>query len=238
LSSSQSSRRPSPGTVAVFEHSSTDVAGEIGRHLADRGFEIVPFQVHHDDAELPELGSFEVLMVTGSESSVNDDSVPGLARERDVVRAAVDAGTPVLGICFGAQLLAQALGGSVSRLDEPEVGWKLVETKDDDLVAPGPWLLWHEDHVAVPPGAHVLATSDICLAAFSAGPHLGVQFHPEVSPHLLSAWIEQQRTSEHANAEALQRLAAGIDQYGETSSKNAAGLVDRFLARAGLDVPA
>jgi GMP synthase (glutamine-hydrolysing) len=175
------------------------------------------------------------LLVTGSESSVNDDSVPGLARERDALRAAVDAGTPVLGVCFGAQLLAQALGGSVSRLDQPEVGWKLLETSDDDMVAPGPWLLWHEDHVALPPGAQLLATSDICLAAFSAGPHLGVQFHPEVSPHLLAAWIEQQRTSEHADAEALERLAAGIEEYGERSSENAAGLVDRFLQGAGLE---
>jgi len=173
-------------------------------------------------------------MVTGSESSVNDDSVPGLVRERDCVRAAVEAGTPVLGICFGAQLLAQALGGSVSRLDEPEVGWKVLETSDEDLVNPGPWLLWHEDHVQVPPGAQVLARSDVCLAAFSAGPHLGVQFHPEVSPELLLAWIEQQRTSESADPEALQRLATGIEEHAQASSRAAARLLDRFLAGASL----
>jgi GMP synthase (glutamine-hydrolysing) len=222
------------GVIAVLEHSSTDVAGEIGRHAIDHGFELASYRVDLEDTQLPELGAFEMLLVMGSYESVNNSSVAWIERERTFVTEVVEAGTPVLGVCFGAQLLAQALGGSVERLGEPEVGWKLVEVSDETLVVPGPWMVWHEDHVRVPDGAEVLARSDVCVQAFSAGPHLGVQFHPEVSPELLRAWTSHQRTSETADPAAVQRLHAGIAEHAEASTTNAAGLLDRFLDRAGL----
>ncbi len=220
--------------IAVFEHSSTDIAGEIGRHAVDRGFNLASFRVDRHETELPELGSFAMLLVMGSYESVNSRSATWIERERDFLTAAVEVGTPVLGVCFGAQLLAQSLGGSVSRLDEPEVGWKQIEVSDEGLVVPGPWMVWHEDYVTVPQGAEVLARSDVCVQAFSAGLHLGVQFHPEVSPQLLAKWTSHQRTSETADPAAVERLHSGIDEHAQTSSNNAARLLQGFLERSGL----
>ena len=228
------SAKHASGVIAVFEHSSTDIAGEIGRHAIKRGFNLASFRVDRQETDLPEFGSFDMLLVMGSYESVNSRSATWIERERDFLTAAVEFGTPVLGVCFGAQLLAQSLGGSVSRLDEPEVGWKQIEVNDERLVARGPWMVWHEDYVTVPQGAEVLAKSDVCVQAFTAGLHLGVQFHPEVSPQLLTAWTSHQRTSETADPAAVERLHAGVDEHAQTSSNNAARLLERFLERSGL----
>jgi GMP synthase-like glutamine amidotransferase len=132
---------------------------------------------------------------------------------------------PVLGVCFGAQSLAVALGGSVVRAARWERGWMAVATDDPDLVPSGPWFQWHEDAILPPPGATVVARTDLCVQAFTIGPHLAVQFHPEVTDIQVASWA--------TDAEDPQRdeLVARTRAELPAARARAAALLDRFLAR-------
>jgi GMP synthase-like glutamine amidotransferase len=105
------------------------------------------------------------------------------------MRRAVDADVPVLGLCFGGQMLARVLGGDVFRSDVSEIGWLEVRSNDPALVPEGPWFQWHFDAFTLPPGATLIAESDVCPQAFVAGRSLGLQFHPEVTPEIMDDWV-------------------------------------------------
>lgn len=105
----------------------------------------------------------------GSRRSAYDDTVPQLAEELAFTRAALAADVPLLGVCFGGQLLARALGAEVWRMAEPEIGWVAIDTAAPALVPPGPWLAWHADAFAVPRGAERLARTDRAVQAFRHG---------------------------------------------------------------------
>ena len=111
---------------------------------------------------------------------------------------------PVLGICFGAQALAKALGGEVKRAPQIALEWSTLETDEPELIAPGPWLRWHEDVLTMPPGARELARSGAVPLAFTHGTSIGLQFHPETDAALAHAWIEesQRELAERAIDEA------------------------------------
>ena len=95
---------------------------------------------------------------------------------------------PILGICFGAQALASALGGCVHKLSTPEVGWVTVASNDSERIPAGPWLAWHEDGFTLPPLAYELASNPFGVQAFCHCRHLAVQFHPEVTPEIVEGW--------------------------------------------------
>jgi GMP synthase-like glutamine amidotransferase len=86
-----------------------------------------------------DLRRYSMLVSLGSEFAAFDDSVPWLAREAELLRAAADAEVPVLGICFGAQLLARVMGGRSFRAEIAEIGWLPVRSRNEALVPPGPW---------------------------------------------------------------------------------------------------
>jgi GMP synthase-like glutamine amidotransferase len=138
---------------------------------------------------LPGPTDYELGIVLGSSASLVEASQGWMRRLTDWVGAADSAGLPILGICFGAQVLAAALGGSVVRLSGPEHAWIEVESDDQTRVGPGPWLSVHEDAVVLPPLAEELARNAFGTQAFAIGAHLGVQFHPEVTPSILSRWV-------------------------------------------------
>jgi GMP synthase-like glutamine amidotransferase len=117
---------------------------------------------------------------------------------------------------------------------QPEVGWFTIDSEAEDDIAAGPWLEWHFDTLTPPAGAQVLARSPAGVQAYQYRRHLGVQFHPEVSPDILSDWI----------AGSTQRLDdIGVDADGflrETRRRApqaraaAHRLFDRVLVRLGV----
>jgi GMP synthase (glutamine-hydrolysing) len=143
-------------------------------------------EFHAKGGELPDRDpdAFDGVVVTGSKSSVywDDDWIPALA---DYVADAHDAGVPILGVCFGHQLLAEALGGTVEDMDAFELGYREVERTTDDPILEGvpetfTTFTTHGDAVTdLPPGATLLAENDYGVHAFRAGDSVGVQFHPE-----------------------------------------------------------
>ncbi|MGV9799828.1 type 1 glutamine amidotransferase [Mycobacterium sp. NPDC003449] len=170
--------------VLILQHQPDDGPGNLAGWLVDHG---VPYTIIDvSTAELPAPGRFDALVVLGSKRSAYETGEPWIRAEHDFVRGCVDAGTSVLGICFGAQLLALVLGGEVRRMAQPELGWYPVSG------APpygGTWFVWHGDEITAPPGSTILATTPICTHAFAHGSNLGVQFHPELTAELLGHWI-------------------------------------------------
>lgn len=166
---------------------------------------------------------------------MTDGSVPWIAPERRMVAAAVADGVPVLGVCFGGQLLAEVLGGSVTRAVRPEVGWRLLDTVDPARVPAGPWLDWHEDAFTCPPGAEAVARTDVSLHAFVQGPHTGLQFHPEVTRAVVDGWIGDARERAHLADDDVEALLSGFDTAGRGPDHLTGALVDAFLGR--VDAP-
>ncbi|WP_123621200.1 type 1 glutamine amidotransferase [Halorubrum sp. CSM-61] len=136
------------------------------------------------EGHLPDHTEFDGVVVTGSRSSVYWDEawIPPLV---DYVREAAAAGLPVLGVCYGHQVLAEALGGRVAGMDEFEIGYNEVRRRGDDELFAGideefTVFTTHGDAVVeLPPGATLLAENDHGVHAFRDGHCWGVQFHPE-----------------------------------------------------------
>ena len=191
--------------VVVIRHHDVDTAGFIAEAFEARGASL-DVHLFPDDGPLPGSGGVDRIVVMGAVSSVNDPD-PWIAEEVVWLRAADAAGVPVLGICFGAQLLCAALGGRVEAMPGKEVGWFTVESADEDAVPAGPWLEFHEDRCLLPAGATVLARNDAAVQAFRIGRHLAVQFHPEVDGSLLKRWLDA-----HTDAETRQ-LGIDADQF-------------------------
>jgi GMP synthase-like glutamine amidotransferase len=175
-------------------------------------------------------------IVLGSDDSVNDGSLaynaPLIAWAAEVLRRQ----TPTLGICFGAQLMARALGAQVVRLPAPEIGWVAV-SEETDGVGAGPWMQWHEDGIVVD-GAplRVVASNECGVQALRAAPgQLGVQFHPEVTPAIVADWCRSDQRGQLATvpttAEELERHSR---RHAETAAAAAYALFDGWAREAAL----
>ena len=189
-----------------------------------------------ESAEWPEPGAVDFLVVLGGPMSVNDEGeFPWLVREKQFIRRTIEAGTPVLGICLGAQLIANVLGARVSRNREKEIGWFPV----DAMPAKGPALFrfppttevfhWHGETFDLPPGAvHLVRSAGCENQAFQLGRStLALQFHLETTPAAARAMVE------HGSAElqparyvqsAAEILAAPPERYQAINTLMAAAL--------------
>ena len=173
--------------------------GLLGEVFTESGCEISSFSVvppnRPDDPVLdvvfPDPLDYDVLVPLGARWAVYDERVPWIDAESAMVRRALEVGVGVLGVCFGGQLLAHALGGTVDRSPAPEIGWCEVDSANPDLVPPGPWFQWHFDRLTTPPGAIEVARNSSSTQAFVQGTALGLQFHPEVDAALVQQWIDE-----------------------------------------------
>jgi GMP synthase-like glutamine amidotransferase len=167
-------------TAVVLSHRAVaHELGPLGDWLTARGFAIE--RIHREDEpELP--SSADLLVVLGSPGSVAAGFCsPAGSREVDQVRAWVESDRPYLGICYGSQALALALGGSVERMRSTDRGWMTLasEEAEHDVFA-GPWMVWHEDALTAPAHARVLARSGNADQVFAHRRAWGIQFHPEL----------------------------------------------------------
>ena len=165
-----------------------DYAGMFRRMLGGRGFDFLTWNVI--DGDFPQSPyDADGWLVTGSKFSVCDDH-PWIRRLEDFLRRCCAEGPPVVGICFGHQALAKALGGTV---EQAEQGWGVGRSRYD--TGDGPLFLnaWHQDQVTkLPPGADVIGTSPFCRFAILAygDRALSYQPHPEFSGEFLADLIE------------------------------------------------
>lgn len=219
--------------IAVL-HDAGDVAGCLPELLAEQG---VDLELRCVEAGLPDPASLELLLVLGSPESAYDHRVSWLARELNWLKAVQMRGVPTLGICFGSQLLARALGGEVYRNRQAEIGWTTIDTLQADWPLRGPWLNFHFDAFTPPPGATLLGVTELAAQAFRHGRSLGVQFHPEIDTAMFDTWVAYWRRSEEGRqfmagaGDLPERIRAEIAEREASNRDNCRTLLGDFLAR-------
>ena len=182
--------------------------GVFGEAARARGIEVDGWLVPEGDGPPADPAGYDAIFVFGGAMhSDQEDGHPWLRTQKGMVRKLFEAGTPILATCLGAQLLAEATGGSVRRMPGPEIGWFDVELTPEGLEDPvtaalGPGFTafnWHSYECVPPTGATVLARSAACIQAFSVGERAwGIQFHAEVSRTSAENWIDDWDQDEDA----------------------------------------
>ncbi|HET7482709.1 MAG TPA: type 1 glutamine amidotransferase [Actinomycetota bacterium] len=227
-------------TLAVIRHQETCPLGVVEDALVESGAAWHYVDVFRND-EVPAIDEVAGLIVLGGVMNVDETGeFPFLAGVRDLVAVAVDTGTPVLGICLGAQVLARAAGSDVHRAPEKEIGFVEVATTPagaTDAVAScfaptSRVFQFHEDAIALPEGAELLVTGTTNrVQAFRIGTAYGFQFHFEVTEDEIVNWSDDTPdlatewgvTKDELLAAAKEHLAAQQD-------------AGRHAARAFLDL--
>jgi GMP synthase-like glutamine amidotransferase len=217
----------------VLQHQRNAPPALLADWAAQRDLELAVVRVDRE-RELPKPDGFGFAVTLGSDHSAGSDRPPWVERELAWLRCAHLRPLPVLGICFGAQALAVAIGGAVRRAADPEFGWVAVQTDAPDLVAEGPWFAWHGDVIQLPAVATEIARNDFGTQAFTAGCNLGVQFHPEVTPDLTAVWAARPRGLRQLAAAGLnlERLVGEGRRHAPRARAAAFGLFDAFASRA------
>jgi GMP synthase (glutamine-hydrolysing) len=227
--------------LAVVHHANA-AAGVFAEPASEAGHELVEWLPHEQPAPPPD--GFAAAMVFGGSMNVDEEAAhPWMRPEKLLIRELIERGTPLLGICLGSQLVAEAAGAVVRRADAPEIGWYDVELtpegEADELLGVLPRSFesfqFHYYEWLLPPGGTALARSAAALQAFRLGerPVWGLQFHPEVVERDLRSWLDD---PDVPDPEAIRRESAG-----KIGAWNDAGraLSQRFLelSRAGSRTP-
>ena len=212
----------------IVQHEAPTPPGLVGNWLAQRAARVEILRIDLDD-RVPDAHDYDLIVSLGSEFSAFDDSVPFIGRETTLIQQAAAADVPFLGLCFGGQLMARVLGGRSFRAERSEIGWLPVRTNDPQLVAEGPWFQWHFDSFTVPPGAQLIAETDIGPQAYVIGRSLGLQFHPEVTPEIMDAWVGTYRHELDAEGVDPDALLEETRRRAATARANAERLLNGYL---------
>jgi len=217
-------------------------SGFVGDAFTDLGYDVSEFTVVPAErfrspdvtVTFPDPAGYDAVVAFGAVWAVYDDAAIGtwIHDEIAFTRTAIGLGVPVLGICFGGQMLAAAVGGQVTRAPQPEIGWHAIETADPGLIDAGPWFQWHFDRFTLPAGIPALARTALADQAFTMGRCLGLQFHPEVSPSVLECWLDNGDGVAELAAQGLYaaQLIARTRELEAVSAVRTRELVGRFLA--------
>lgn len=194
---------------ALFDASSDDA--HAGQNLErELPVPVTGFDVTNEDFP-PDGADFDAIVISGSWASVYWD-LDWLSPLKNQVAAAVDRGIPILGVCFGYQLLADVLGGDVEGQDAYELGFHTIEHADDTRLFEGidreflAFTSHSDDVVAVPLGARRLAENEYSAHAFRWNHAFGVQFHPEIDWETAQHLAEKRDASEERCPDAMETL--------------------------------
>lgn len=181
--------------VLAVQNIACETLGTLEGLLRRDGFDIVVLNAQTD--KVPEdIDGYAAAIVLGGPMAVYD-GLSYLQKEQNLIRTAIQKERSVLGICLGSQLIAQAAGGSVFKGPRKEIGWHDVRLTEEGrrgifgAESAMRVFQWHGDTYDLPPGARVLAYSDLYPQAFQVGSAVGIQFHLEVDAGLIRSWIRE-----------------------------------------------
>ena len=183
--------------------------GVFADELHDRGVQLDEWLLSERGTSPPaEIAEYDaVLTFGGAMHADQEDRHPWMRFEKDFLAAILDDGMPILAVCLGCQLLAEAAGGEVRRASQPEIGWHQVEVTEAGATDPviGPLapgftaFQWHSYEAIPPDAAAILARSPVCSQAYRIGERAwGIQFHAEVTAADVGRWIDDSRSDEDA----------------------------------------
>ncbi|HKQ41643.1 MAG TPA: gamma-glutamyl-gamma-aminobutyrate hydrolase family protein [Pseudonocardia sp.] len=217
--------------LCVVEENWDAPAGLLGEWAEARGHRVITLRAPEIGAgPWPDPTQFGAIAPLGAEQSVHASPDPWIAPQVAWLRAAHAADVPVLGVCWGGQALAAALGGAVRTAAAPEIGWLELESLNGGAIPPGPWFAWHGDVFTPPPGAVELARTDHCVHAFRLGRSIGLQFHPEVTPSIVDGWVQGGRHRLEANAIDVDAMQARTRAEADADRERSFALFDALAA--------
>lgn len=230
---------PVRAPVQVIRHVCFEDLGALAGELERRGLGFD--YVTAPDGALDGLEDARLLLVMGGPVSANDtDRYPYLGREIDIIRRRVERGSPTLGICLGAQLIARAMGAEVAPMPAPEIGWGPLE-----LAGAGsagvlrhlntPVLHWHGEAFELPPGCETLASTAKCPnQAFAVEEHtLALQFHIEVRAGELERWLAGHAHELDHHGVSVPGLREDGRKFAEDAAARGAALLSDWLSGLG-----
>ena len=183
--------------VAIFRHVAHEGPGHLGDFLDSHNVSWDLITVDSGKAIPASPDAWSGLVFMGGPMSVNDD-LPWIPSSLELIRCAVAADIPVLGHCLGGQLMAKALGGTITRNPVKEIGWGEARTTDAPEAAVWfgelrafPAFHWHGETFSIPDGAvRILETPWCAQQGFALGKHLALQCHVEMTPAMIQEWCE------------------------------------------------
>lgn len=230
---------------ALFiQHDHISPLGPVGDRLAEHGFEIETqmvvseenFETPNVAFEFPNIDNYDLIVPLGAPWGAWDDACIGnwLQPELAWIKNAVLSNKPVLGICFGGQLIARALGGSVARSPKPEIGWTYIHSDDHSMVSNGPWFQFHYDRWSLPEGMGIkeIARNPVSSQAYVVNKTLGLQFHPELDSTALAGWLKwggTEEVSKDGQDPAVMMKQTIAEDY--AARQRTYALVDNFLQK-------
>ena len=225
--------------LAVVHHSNA-AAGVFAEPARVAGHELVEWLPHEQPP--PAQDGFGAAIVFGGSMNVDEEeSHPWLKDEKRFLGELLERGTPMLGVCLGSQLVAEAAGGEVREAERPEIGWHEIKLTPEGVADPLLGVMperfesfqYHHYEWLPPPGAVTLARSANAFQAFRLRerPVWGLQFHPEVTEPDLGEWLDDWQTDPAAVATGLDPEAIRAESAGKIGAWNDTGraLSERFL---------
>ncbi|MCX6677200.1 MAG: type 1 glutamine amidotransferase [Methanothrix sp.] len=221
--------------IHYLQHVPFEDLANIEAWAKTRGHDLSRTRLFSDEA-LPEMAHFDWLIIMGGPMNIYEqDKYPWLAREKEFISQAIAGNKMVLGICLGAQLMADVLGGIVRRNRHREIGWFPVSLTKEGRAAPIFSVLperftalhWHGDTFDIPPGAVRTAESTACSnQAFALGKAIGLQFHLESSQESIDHLLENcaDELTEGPYVQKPEELSARPDRFSQIR-----GLMEQFL---------
>ena len=217
--------------VLAVTHGANVGPGVFGEAVTAAGHELDTWSAPLGGA--PRRAADAVLVFGGAMHPDEDERHPWLQAELELLAGHLERGTPLFGVCLGAQLIARAAGADVRPARASEVGWLPVERIADDPVLDAlppsfDAFQWHHYTYALPPGATELARSDVSTQAFRLDRAIGIQFHAEVTAGMVESWLADD-PDDVADPVALRReTAERIEHWNELGRR----LARRFLETA------
>lgn len=213
--------------VCILQHAENEHGGLFEEYIRERGVEIryVPI---YETSEIPSVTTTHLLLMGGPMSVNDEEELPWLITEKQIIREWVAKGRPVLGICLGAQLIASSFGASVYPC-EAELGWSPVTAAKREIFSGLPEQFnvfqMHGETFGIPHGAtQVYRGERVANQALCIGSALGLQFHIELTLEMIRDWISDRPSHEQS------AILAQSSQYLPESQRICRSVADRFLS--------